>query len=159
MGFFFLVWLIVPNGALSPASRGIPRCFAMGLLGQRNAVVTAERRLNYSPRDAHRKSGVAVVSRRELRGSPHWQRAFASQHKDHRYYDLIDETIHPEFQYLYFVLRHPRGTHYGHPAIFHYRTGHLDGCASVRRARGEHCPKALAAIYVYEVDDGRMCSR
>src|SRR4029077_12966580 len=81
----------------------------MVLLGQRNAVVAAERRLKYSPRDADRKAGVAVVSRLELRGCPYWQHAFASQHKDHRYYDLIDETIHPEFQYLYFVLRDSRG--------------------------------------------------
>ena len=65
--------------------------------------------MKYSPRDADRKAGVAVVSRHELRGSPHWQHAFASHHKDHRYYDLVDETIHPEFQYLYFVLRDPRG--------------------------------------------------
>ena len=83
--------------------------FAMVLSGQRDAVVTAERRLKYSPRDADRKAGVALVSRHELRGNPHWQHAFASQHKDHRYYDLIDETIHPEFQYLYFVLRDSRG--------------------------------------------------
>jgi hypothetical protein len=44
-----------------------------------------------------------------LRGCPHWQNAFASQHKDHRYYDLLDETIRPEFQYLYFVMRDSRG--------------------------------------------------
>ena len=52
---------------------------------------------------------MAVVSRLELRCCPYWQHAFASQHKDHRYYDLIDETIHPEFQYLYFVMRDSRG--------------------------------------------------
>ena len=108
IGFFFLVWFIVQNGALGPASRD-PHFFAMVLLGQRDAVVTAERRLKYSPRDADRKAGVAVVSRLELRCCPYWQYAFASQHKDHRYYDLIDETIHPEFQYLYFVMRNSRG--------------------------------------------------
>jgi hypothetical protein len=82
----------------------------MVLLGQRDAVVTAEGRLKYSPCDADRKAAsVAVVSRLELRFCPYWQRAFASQHKDHRYYDLLDETIHPEFQYLYFVLRDSRG--------------------------------------------------
>ena len=77
--------------------------------GQRNAVVTAEGHLKYNPRDAERKAGVAVVSRHELRACPYWQYAFASQHKDHRYYDLVDETIHPEFQYLYFVMRDSRG--------------------------------------------------
>ena len=31
--------------------------------------------------------------------------AFASQHKDHRYYEIVNDTIHPEFDYLYFALR------------------------------------------------------
>jgi hypothetical protein len=81
----------------------------MVLLGQRDAAATAERRLKYNPRDAERNASVSVVSRHELRGCLHWQYAFASQHKDHRYYNLIDETIHPEFQYLYFVLRDSQG--------------------------------------------------
>ena len=81
----------------------------MALLERRDAAATAERRLKYSPREAERKASVAVVSRHELRGCFHWQYAFASQHKDHRYYNLIDETIHPEFKYLYFVLRDSQG--------------------------------------------------
>jgi hypothetical protein len=53
-----------------------------------------------------RRSGsVDVITRYQLRHCQHWQRAFASQHKDHRYYELVDDTIHPEFQYLYFAIR------------------------------------------------------
>jgi hypothetical protein len=47
-------------------------------------------------------TGVEIISRRELQQCPQWQRAFASQHKDSRYYEVVEDTIHPEFHYLYF---------------------------------------------------------
>ena len=48
---------------------------------------------------------VNVMSRQQLRNCRHWQRAFASQHKDHRYYEVVEDTIHPEFDYRYFAIR------------------------------------------------------
>jgi hypothetical protein len=108
MGLLPLGLIYCPKPCLGPGIARPNVVFAMVPSGQRNAIVTAERCLKYNPRDADRKAGAAVVSRHGLRGCPYWQHAFASQHKDHRYYDLIDETIHPEFQYLYFVL-HSRG--------------------------------------------------
>jgi hypothetical protein len=54
-------------------------------------------------------SRVNVVSRRQLRNCRHWQRAYASQHKDHRYYEIIEDTIHPEFDYRYFAIRNDQG--------------------------------------------------
>ena len=70
---------------------------------------TSERPFPGSQPIADRKGTVCVISRHELRACPYWQHAFASQHKDHRYYDLINETIHPEFKYLYFVLKNLQG--------------------------------------------------
>jgi predicted N-acyltransferase len=52
---------------------------------------------------------VDVISRHQVRHCLHWQRAFASQHKDHRYYDVVNDTIHSEFNYLYFAIRNSRG--------------------------------------------------
>jgi predicted N-acyltransferase len=54
-------------------------------------------------------AGVHVISRHQVRNCRHWQHAFASQHKDHRYYEIVDDTIHPEFKYLYFAFRDSRG--------------------------------------------------
>jgi len=54
-------------------------------------------------------STVNIVSRQELRNCRHWQRAFASQHKDRRYYEIVEDTIHPEFDYWYFAIRDHRG--------------------------------------------------
>jgi Acetyltransferase (GNAT) domain len=55
------------------------------------------------------ESRVNVVSRRQLRNCRHWQRAFASQHKDRRYYEIVEDTIHPEFDYWYFAIRNLEG--------------------------------------------------
>ena len=52
-------------------------------------------------------ASVEIISSRELRQCPQWQRAFASQHKDSRYYEIVEDTIHPEFDYLYFAVRDP----------------------------------------------------
>ena len=52
---------------------------------------------------------VNIVSRQELQSCPCWQRAFASQHKDRRYYEIVEDTIHPEFDYWYFAIRDHQG--------------------------------------------------
>src|SRR5712672_1198415 len=54
-------------------------------------------------------SRVNVISRQQLQNCRHWQRAFASQHKDRRYYEIVEDTIHPEFDYWYFVIRNHEG--------------------------------------------------
>src|ERR1700719_1163635 len=52
---------------------------------------------------------VNVISRDQLRDCRHWQSAFASQHKDHRYYEIVEDTVHPEFDYWYFAIRDHQG--------------------------------------------------
>ena len=48
---------------------------------------------------------VEPYTRGELSKCPRWANAFAAQHKDRRYYELLEDTIHPEFSYGYFVIR------------------------------------------------------
>jgi hypothetical protein len=52
---------------------------------------------------------VAVVSRHQLHNFRHWPRAFAAQHKDRRYYEIVEDTLHPEFDYRYFAIRNADG--------------------------------------------------
>jgi hypothetical protein len=35
----------------------------------------------------------------------HWANAFGAQAKDRRYYELVGDTIHEEFDYRYFAVR------------------------------------------------------
>lgn len=52
-----------------------------------------------------RDHGFEVVTRADLSQNQHWTRAFAHQRKDHRFYELIDQTICPDFDYKYLVMR------------------------------------------------------
>jgi hypothetical protein len=55
------------------------------------------------------RGAVEVVSRREAMQSRHWQDAFGSEAKDRRYYELVEDTIHAEFDYRYFAIRDRTG--------------------------------------------------
>jgi hypothetical protein len=60
--------------------------------------------------DAEAAGRVEVVRRAALADCPRWPGALATQHKDHRYYELVEDTIEPKFQYGYFVLKDALGT-------------------------------------------------
>jgi predicted N-acyltransferase len=62
-----------------------------------------------SQRVADQKGSVDVLSSHHLQHCRHWKHAFASQHKDHRYYEIVADTLNPEFRYLYFALRDVQG--------------------------------------------------
>ena len=50
-------------------------------------------------------ASVEVISRLELNQIKHWTNAFGSEAKDRRYYELVEDTIHEEFDYQYFIVR------------------------------------------------------
>jgi hypothetical protein len=47
---------------------------------------------------------VYVASRRQLEGCAQWKQAHNGQRKDHRYHEIVEETIQQGFDYRYFVL-------------------------------------------------------
>jgi hypothetical protein len=44
-------------------------------------------------RDALRGGGVELMSRAELAHCRHWRNAFVGDRKDHRFYELVEDTI------------------------------------------------------------------
>jgi hypothetical protein len=52
---------------------------------------------------------VEIVSRAQLARSSHWRSAFAGKRKDHRYYELVEDTLTEGFDYRYFAIRDARG--------------------------------------------------
>lgn len=52
---------------------------------------------------------VGLISRAQLTDSPHWENAFTDKRKDHRYYELVEDTIRQGFDYRYFVIQNERG--------------------------------------------------
>ncbi len=49
------------------------------------------------------------MSRAELAHCRHWRNAFAGQRKDHRFYELVDDTIRQGFDYRYFAIEDADG--------------------------------------------------
>ena len=52
---------------------------------------------------------VEVAARAELGLLREWRNAFADLHKDHRYYELVEDTLAQGFEYRYFVVRDAHG--------------------------------------------------
>lgn len=48
-------------------------------------------------------AGVRLLDRAALRHVPHWQRAFEGKRKDHRYYEILEDTI-SGYDHRYFVI-------------------------------------------------------
>jgi hypothetical protein len=46
---------------------------------------------------------MRIASRAEIARLPQWSRAFASERKDHRFYELVEDTLKDGFDYGYFV--------------------------------------------------------
>ncbi|HXW40038.1 MAG TPA: GNAT family N-acetyltransferase [Xanthobacteraceae bacterium] len=57
----------------------------------------------------HGDGRVEVVSRSQLTDCRQWRSAFGEEAKDRRYYELVEDTIHREFDYRYFVVRDRAG--------------------------------------------------
>ena len=56
------------------------------------------------------RGSVEVMSRGEVMGCARWASAFAGRHKDHRYYELVEDTIHPDFVFRYFAIKDEDGS-------------------------------------------------
>jgi hypothetical protein len=52
---------------------------------------------------------VEVASRLDVMRCPHWANAFGSEAKDRRYYELVEDTIHEDFNFRYFIVRESNG--------------------------------------------------
>jgi Acetyltransferase (GNAT) domain len=55
--------------------------------------------------DALRDGGVELMSRAELAHCRHWRNAFVGDRKDHRFYELVEDTIRQGFDYRYFAIK------------------------------------------------------
>src|SRR5579862_158937 len=61
---------------------------------------------------------VEVVCRLEATQYRHWVHALGAEAKDRRYYELVEDTIHAEFEYRYFVVRNWNGEIYAIQPFF-----------------------------------------
>lgn len=66
-------------------------------------------RLQKESSGARQLGSVGIVSRPELEECSYWRSAFSDKRKDHRYYELVEDTIRQEFEYLYFTIKDEHG--------------------------------------------------
>src|SRR5580693_4170698 len=65
---------------------------------------------NFQPgADAIDPVRVDVLSVAEVAECRRWPRAFAGERKDHRFYEIVEETMRQGFDYRYFALRDAGG--------------------------------------------------
>jgi hypothetical protein len=57
--------------------------------------------ISRTPRESF---SISVVSRAELSGCAPWTSTFTDQRKDHRYYEILDDTLRGNFEYRYFAI-------------------------------------------------------
>ena len=78
---------------------------------------------------------VNIVSRAELAHCGHWRDAFAGKRKDHRYYEIVEDTIRQGFDYRYFALTDKVGQVLAIQPFFILDQDLLAGMGSKTRAR------------------------
>jgi hypothetical protein len=77
----------------------------------REVELLQSRRNRYRAAENMEETGeVEVLTRRELAHCKHWPRAFGNERKDFRYYELVEDTLHSEFEYRYFVIKDTSGS-------------------------------------------------
>src|SRR5579864_4787980 len=70
---------------------------------------------------------VKVVRHEDLRDSPAWKCAFQMSCKDHRYYELIEQTLANEFEYRYAVIEDGSGKVKAVQSIFFVQQNLVEG--------------------------------
>ena len=72
--------------------------------------------------------GIAkIVTRTELQDCEAWHRAFQNRCKDHRFYELIEQTLANDFEYRYALLEDASGITRGVQPIFFVRQNLVEG--------------------------------
>ena len=67
------------------------------------------------------------VTSSELRNCDAWQRAFHNKSKDHRYYEIVEETVEGGFEYRYLVLEDDSGNARAIQPAFFVRQNLVEG--------------------------------
>ena len=114
-----------------------------------------------APRQSDRtatRGSVEVMSRGEVMGCARWASAFAGKHKDHRYYELVEDTIQPDFEFRYFAIKDEDGR----SAPFNRSSSSIRIYCSARtpgRGSGRLHSPVMASLYEDAYPDGRMRGR
>src|SRR5204862_7508877 len=80
------------------------------------------------------QGAAKVVTLAELQNCDAWRRAFQNKCKDHRYYEIVDETLEGDFEHRYFVLEDDAGNARAIQPVFFIRQNLVEGLAGKIRS-------------------------
>jgi predicted N-acyltransferase len=79
--------------------------------------------------------GVArILSRTELKNVAEWSRAFTGKSKDHRFYEIVADTLGSDFDYQYILLEDKTGRVRGIQPVFFVQQNLVEGIPALRGA-------------------------
>jgi predicted N-acyltransferase len=73
------------------------------------------------------EGSAKIVSLAELRNCDAWPRAFKNKVKDHRYYEIVEQTLANDFEYHYLLLQDRSGEIRGVQPVFFVRQNLVEG--------------------------------
>src|ERR1700756_4012998 len=72
-------------------------------------------------------SVAKIVTRSELQNCDAWRRAFQNKCKDHRYYEIVEETVEGGFEYRYLLFEDGSGKPRAIQPVFFVRQNLIEG--------------------------------
>lgn len=75
-----------------------------------------------------------VLSLGEIRNLADWKDAFACKNKDHRFYEIVEQTLDSKFEHHYLLLEDKQGKVRGIQPLFFVQQNLVDGIPSLRPA-------------------------
>lgn len=91
-------------------------------------------RKHAAPTERRQARSIDISSRPDLKTSKHWHQAFAHTRKDQRYYEIVQDTIMPDFDFRYFALRDDGGKICAVQPFFLLDQDLLEGSSSILRS-------------------------
>jgi predicted N-acyltransferase len=94
---------------------------------------------------------VKVVPRAELQSRGAWKRAFENKCKDHRYYEIVEDTLKSGFEYHYLALEEQSGNARAIQPVFFVRQNLVEGVPGAIRSVVDAIRKILPRFLTMRV--------
>ena len=102
---------------------------------------------------------AAVVSRGELQQCQDWRNAFRDCCKDHRFYEIIEDTLANDFEYQYLILRDLAGNVRGIQPFFFVQQNLVEGIPGGVRQVVDSIRKKISEVSNDACTNGRLRRR
>jgi len=101
--------------------------------------------------------GIAkIVTRTDLQGCGAWPRAFLDKCKDHRFYEIVEQTLAQDFEYRYLLLEDESGEVRAIQPVFFCSAKSGGGRAWQIPIDCRSCSEKIPALFNDAGPDGRM---